>query len=60
MKKDFSLAVSLAESVGARLELGEQGLRTYEGASKDEDCYDRDSRVVFRFIGGDEKWAAKL
>lgn len=60
MKKDFSLAVSLAENVGARLELGGQGLRTYEGASKDNDCYDRDSRVVFRYIGGDEKWAAKL
>lgn len=55
MKKDFSLAVSLGQRVGATLALGQRGLKTYEAASEDPDFYDRDSRVVFRYIGGDEK-----
>ncbi|KAL5361216.1 6-phosphogluconate dehydrogenase [Aspergillus floccosus] len=60
MKKDFSLAVAMAEQVGARLVLGDAGLKTYEEASNDPRCRDRDSRVVFRFLGGDESWAEKL
>jgi 3-hydroxyisobutyrate dehydrogenase-like beta-hydroxyacid dehydrogenase len=60
MKKDFSLAVNLAESVGAKLVLGEQGLKTYEGATNDPECFDRDSRVVFRYLGGDEQWQKKF
>ncbi|KAL3462301.1 NAD binding domain of 6-phosphogluconate dehydrogenase-domain-containing protein [Aspergillus heterothallicus] len=60
MKKDFSLAVNMAESVGATLALGQEGLKTYDAASKDPKCYDRDSRVVFRYIGGDENWAEKF
>ncbi|KAJ5731296.1 uncharacterized protein N7483_005804 [Penicillium malachiteum] len=60
MKKDFSLAVNMAESVGANMVLGQQGLKTYEAASNDPKCFDRDSRVVFRYIGGDEKWADKF
>lgn len=59
MKKDFALAVDLARSVEAKLVLGEKGLETYETASEDSRCRDRDSRVVFRFIGGDEEWARK-
>ncbi|KAL4869858.1 hypothetical protein BDV12DRAFT_166972 [Aspergillus spectabilis] len=57
MKKDFSLAVNMAESVGATLALGQQGLKTYEAASNDPECFDR---VVFRYIGGDENWAQKF
>lgn len=60
MKKDFSLAMNMAESVGATLALGNRGLKTYEAASNDPECFDRDSRVVFRYIGGDEKWAEKF
>lgn len=60
MKKDFSLAVDLAESVGARLMLGQCGLKTYQDASEDPQCCDRDSRVVFRYIGGDEKWTERF
>ncbi|OJZ80194.1 hypothetical protein ASPFODRAFT_174728 [Aspergillus luchuensis CBS 106.47] len=60
MKKDFSLAVNLASSVGATLKLGIQGLETYEAASNDPQCFDKDSRVVFRYIGGDENWAEKF
>ncbi|KAJ5726901.1 hypothetical protein N7493_005928 [Penicillium malachiteum] len=60
MKKDFGLAVQTAKRVGARLCLGESGLAVYEQASEDEACRDRDSRVVFRYMGGDEDWKEKL
>ncbi|KAF9892622.1 hypothetical protein FE257_001024 [Aspergillus nanangensis] len=60
MKKDFSLAVAMAEQVGARLVLGDAGLKTYEAAAEDPRCRDRDSRVVFRHLGGDEDWAEKF
>ncbi|PYI03120.1 hypothetical protein BO78DRAFT_421847 [Aspergillus sclerotiicarbonarius CBS 121057] len=60
MKKDFSLAVQLADSVGAKLALGHEGLTTYEAATEDPRCFDRDSRVVFRYLGGDEKWQGKF
>ncbi|OJJ52335.1 hypothetical protein ASPSYDRAFT_164869 [Aspergillus sydowii CBS 593.65] len=57
MKKDFSLAVNLADTVEAKLALGQHGLQTYEAATNDPNCFDRDSRVVFRYLGGDEEWA---
>ncbi|KAL3426705.1 3-hydroxyisobutyrate dehydrogenase [Phlyctema vagabunda] len=60
MKKDFGLAVDTAERVGARLALGSAGLKTYTDASEDVKCRDRDSRVVFRFLGGNEDWATRL
>ena len=60
MKKDFGLAVELAKDVGANLVLGEKGLETYTAAAEDSKCRDRDSRVVFRFIGGDEEWKERL
>ncbi|KAI0149165.1 NAD binding domain of 6-phosphogluconate dehydrogenase-domain-containing protein [Pestalotiopsis sp. NC0098] len=56
MKKDFGLAVEAAKQVGARLCLGDAGLKTYEEASEDSNCAGRDSRVVFRYIGGNEDW----
>ncbi|KAJ5113840.1 hypothetical protein N7456_002374 [Penicillium angulare] len=60
MKKDFTLAVNMAKSVGATLALGQCGLETYEAASNDPECFDRDSRVIFRHLGGDEKWAERF
>jgi 3-hydroxyisobutyrate dehydrogenase len=60
MKKDFGLAVDMAEMVGAKLVLGEAGLDTYSKASNHERCRDRDSRVVFRYLDGDEDWESKL
>ncbi|KAI5358076.1 Putative 6-phosphogluconate dehydrogenase, NADP-binding, 6-phosphogluconate dehydrogenase, domain 2 [Septoria linicola] len=56
MKKDFGLAVEAAERVGAKLALGDVGLKVYEGASQDERCRDLDSRVVYRYLGGGEEW----
>ena len=60
MKKDFGLAVDAANRIGAKLLLGDAGLQTYTDASADPDCRDRDSRVVFRYLGGDENWATKF
>ncbi|KAJ5923050.1 hypothetical protein N7516_010753 [Penicillium verrucosum] len=60
MKKDFNLAVETAKRVGAQLRLGESGLAVYNEASEDVACRDRDSRVVFRYIGGVEDWKEKL
>ncbi|KAJ9132444.1 3-hydroxyisobutyrate dehydrogenase [Pleurostoma richardsiae] len=57
MRKDFALALEAAETVGAKTYLGEVGLDVYTGASNDPKCRDLDSRVVFRYIGGDEGWS---
>ncbi|KAJ5914887.1 hypothetical protein N7504_003770 [Penicillium tannophilum] len=56
MRKDFSLAVEMARRAGARNVLGGAGLTIYEGASEDVRCKDLDSRVVFRYLGGNENW----
>lgn len=57
MRKDFALAVETAERVGARLALGETGLDVYTKAMSDERCKGLDSRVVYRYLGGEEDWA---
>lgn len=59
MRKDVGLAVKVAEDVGARLVLADAGLRLYSEASEDPRCRDLDSRVIYRFIGGDEDWEKK-
>jgi 3-hydroxyisobutyrate dehydrogenase-like beta-hydroxyacid dehydrogenase len=60
MKKDFSLAMEMATRVGSKNVLGDAGLKTYEGASNDERCKDLDSRVVYRYLGGNENWRDDL
>lgn len=59
MRKDVGLAVKVAESVGARLLLADAGLKAYGEASEDPRCRDLDSRVMYRFIGGEEDWEKK-
>ena len=56
MRKDFGLAVDMAQRVGSRNVLGEIGLATYDGAANDPRCRDLDSRVVYRYLGGREDW----
>lgn len=56
MRKDFSLAMNMANQVKSRNVLGHVALKTYDGASEDERCKDFDSRVVFRYLGGNEDW----
>ncbi|KXJ87806.1 putative alpha/beta fold family hydrolase [Microdochium bolleyi] len=57
MKKDFTLAMAAANLVEAKTYLGGVGLGVYSAAAEDPKCRDLDSRVVFRFIGGNEHWA---
>lgn len=59
MWKDFGLAVDMAKRVGARNVLGEVGLETYDGAANDPRCRNLDSRVVYRYLGGQEDWQSQ-
>ncbi|CAI6227867.1 unnamed protein product [Periconia digitata] len=59
MRKDFGLAVEMAKRVDSQNVLGEAGLATYDGASKDPKCRDLDSRVVYRYLGGNENWLSE-
>lgn len=54
MRKDIGLAIESAEKVGAKLVLSNAGWSAYDAASKDPSCRDRDSRVVYRWLGGKE------
>lgn len=54
MKKDMTLAISAAREVDAKLVLADAGLSAYTAASDDPRCRDRDSRVVYRWLGGVE------
>jgi 3-hydroxyisobutyrate dehydrogenase-like beta-hydroxyacid dehydrogenase len=56
MRKDFGLALDMAKRVGSKNVLGESGFATYDGATNDPKCYDLDSRVVYRYLGGNEDW----
>lgn len=60
MRKDFNLAVETANRVGAQLALGDKGLEVYTEAMQDEKCKDLDSRVVYRYLGGDEDWKERF
>ncbi len=54
MKKDMGLAIEAAKQVGAKLVLGDPGLAAYAAAAEDPRCRDKDSRVVYRWLGGVE------
>lgn len=60
MRKDFALAVEEGRRVGARLELAEKGLEVYTRTMEDERCKGLDSRVVYRWLGGDEEWQKRF
>jgi len=59
MRKDFALAKQMAERVGSRNVLGQVGLDTYTKAMEDPRCKDLDSRVVYRYLDGQEDWEEK-
>lgn len=59
MRKDFDLAVQAGKSVDATMLLADVGLKAYTDASADPRCRDLDSRVLFRFLSGDEDWEMK-
>lgn len=60
MRKDFGLALDAAKRLGVKLVLGDVGFETYTNAMNDPRCKDKDSRVVYRYLGGDEDWDGKM
>ncbi|GLB36954.1 putative NAD-binding of NADP-dependent 3-hydroxyisobutyrate dehydrogenase [Lyophyllum shimeji] len=54
MKKDILLAMEAAQQVDAKLVLGDAGLSAYSAAAADPRCRDKDSRVIYRWLGGIE------
>lgn len=56
MRKDITLALDMARSLGTRNALGLTTLGVYAAASEAPECKDLDSRVVYRLLGGVEDW----
>ena len=54
MRKDMGLANQAAKQANAKMVLGDLAYQIYCDAEKDPNCFDRDNRVVYRFIGGKE------
>jgi len=54
MRKDMGLANQAAKQADAKMVLGDLAYQIYCDAEKDPNCFDRDNRVVYRFIGGRE------
>ena len=52
MRKDMGLANEAAQQVHAKMILGDAAYQIYCDAEWDPNCFDRDNRVVCRFIGG--------
>jgi hypothetical protein len=53
------LALDMARRVGSTNVPGSVGLQEYKEASEDERRKDLDSRIVFRYLGGNENWNTK-
>ncbi|OQV03817.1 hypothetical protein CLAIMM_08810 isoform 1 [Cladophialophora immunda] len=60
VKKDIGLAIAACERVGAKLCVGPTTWNTYVEAGKDPRCAGMDSKVIYRYIGGDEEWLDKF
>ncbi|KAJ7725847.1 NAD binding domain of 6-phosphogluconate dehydrogenase-domain-containing protein [Mycena maculata] len=52
MEKDLRLAVEAAQGVGAKLVLGDTTIQAYHSAASDLEYRDKDSRVVYKWLGG--------
>ncbi|KAF2093358.1 hypothetical protein NA57DRAFT_61484 [Rhizodiscina lignyota] len=60
VKKDIGLAIDACDRVGAKLCVGRHTWNSYVEAGKDPRCAGMDSKVIYRWIGGDEEWAEKF
>jgi len=60
VKKDIGLAIAACERVGAKLCLGPTTWNSYVEAGQDPKCAGMDSKVIYRWIGGDEEWKEKF
>ena len=54
MAKDIGLAVEAAKAIGAQIVLGNTALESYQSASANPKYRDRDSRIVYKWLGGIE------
>ena len=54
MRKDLRLALEAAESVDARIVLGEEVAKVYESIAADKELARKDFSVVYKWLGGDE------
>ncbi|KAJ7096348.1 6-phosphogluconate dehydrogenase [Mycena epipterygia] len=52
MEKDMRLAAEAARQVGATLVLGDTAIGAYHATASDPNFRDRDSRVVYKWLGG--------
>ncbi|KAF2270517.1 6-phosphogluconate dehydrogenase C-terminal domain-like protein [Lojkania enalia] len=52
MIKDLGLGIESGKQVGIRPHMAEAAMETWESASKDPQCYDRDGSSVYLHIGG--------
>lgn len=50
----LKLGYKLAQNVGARTVLGEPMLQAFSDASKDEQYMGKDSKVIYRWLGGED------
>ena len=60
VKKDIGLAIDACQRVGAKLCVGPHTWNAYVEAAKDPRCAGMDSKVIYRWIGGDEDWQANF
>jgi len=54
MKKDLRLALEAAESVDAKIVLGEHVAKVYEEVAGEKELSGKDFSVVYKWLGGDE------
>ncbi|KAJ6609892.1 6-phosphogluconate dehydrogenase [Mycena sp. CBHHK59/15] len=52
MEKDMRLAIEAARKVAAKLVLGDTAVGAYSAAASDPSYRDKDSRVVYKWLGG--------
>jgi 3-hydroxyisobutyrate dehydrogenase len=60
VKKDMGLAIEAAKRVDAKICIGPRVRESYMEAAEDPRCAGLDSKVVYRWLSGDEEWAEKF
>lgn len=60
VKKDIGLTIEACKRVGAKLCVGPTTWNAYVEAGQDPRCAGMDSKVIYRWIGGDEEWQNKF
>lgn len=56
MRKDMGLAMDLSKQCDCKNILGQAALQAYRDASDDPKCAGLDSKIIYRYLGGNENW----